>query len=158
MEDTKEATENGSEARETANIFDKSFKRLMRLSNRAIVLFINGLFDTGYSPESSVGYLSTETISDNLNRIISDVVISITEPDGEVHYYLVEAQIGDDEQMALRVFNYVYAEGLKHKTMDDDGIITIRLPEAKVIYWETNHPKNARQGYIEGDFTEESDP
>jgi hypothetical protein len=41
---------------EPIHIFDLIFKRLMRLSNRASVQFINGLFDTAYPVDSTVDY------------------------------------------------------------------------------------------------------
>jgi hypothetical protein len=37
--------------RETAQIFDRIFKQLMRLSNATIIQFINGLFGVVYRPE-----------------------------------------------------------------------------------------------------------
>lgn len=44
------------------------FKRLMRLSSKAIVQFINGLFDTAYPVDSTVDYPSTETVTEDLTH------------------------------------------------------------------------------------------
>ena len=117
---------------EPIHIFDLVFKRLMRLSSGAIVQFINGLFDTAYPVDSTVEYPSTETVTDDLTHVVSDMLILI----GGKHLYHIEAQINNDENMALRVFNYGYLEGLKRKTIEDD-LITIPFPAAKIIYWET---------------------
>ncbi|GHV75086.1 hypothetical protein AGMMS49940_23880 [Spirochaetia bacterium] len=119
---------------EPAHIYDLIFKRLMRLSQGAIVQFINGLFNTDYPVDSRVDYPSTETITDDLTHVVSDMLILI----GGEHLYHIEAQINNDENMALRVFNYGYLEGLKRKTVED-ALITIPFPDARIIYWETTH-------------------
>jgi hypothetical protein len=118
---------------EPKHIFDLCFKRLLHLSSGAIVHFINGLFETDYPQDSTVTYPSTETITDSLKRVVSDIVIEINKKDR----YLIEAQIGDDENMAVRIFQYTYLSGLKGAVADKEGVITITLPRAKVIYWET---------------------
>jgi predicted transposase/invertase (TIGR01784 family) len=59
---------------------------------------------------------------------------------GGVYTYLIEAQIGDDENIALRVFEYGMAEGLRARKMSGEKNaerITVKFPEARIIYWET---------------------
>ena len=119
--------------RTTAALFDLTFKNLIKLSSPAIVRFINGLFGTDYPPDSTVDYPSTESVSNKLKKLMSDTIIVIN---GK-HVYHVEAEISDeDENMAVRVFEYGYAEGLRTKAIEDDMVI-IKFPNAKVIFWET---------------------
>jgi hypothetical protein len=52
--------ERGGEAmseRETIQLFDRTLKRLLNASNRAIVHFVNGLSGTRYPPDSTVDHL-----------------------------------------------------------------------------------------------------
>jgi hypothetical protein len=116
------------------NIFDLIFKRVMRLSKHAVIGFINSLFNANHPPDASITYLSTETVTNKLKHIISDIIIAIN----GIYSYLIEVQIKNDGEMALRVFEYAYFAAVKHKTVDDTGAITIRLPQAKVIYLEGN--------------------
>jgi predicted transposase/invertase (TIGR01784 family) len=106
------------------------FKQLLRLSNRAIVSFINGLFGTKYPPDSPVEYLSTETVSKKLRHLMSDTRLKVNND-----IYIVEAQISFDGEMAIRVFEYGYYSGLGEKTFEDT-IRTITIPPARIIYWE----------------------
>ncbi|GHU51481.1 hypothetical protein FACS1894200_11700 [Spirochaetia bacterium] len=113
------------------NIFDLIFKRLMHASKIAVISFINGLFNANHSFDEELVYLSTETVTDELGRTISDIIIAVG-----VKPYLIEAQIENDGNMAVRIFQYVYADALKRKKADKDGGITITFPAAKVLYWE----------------------
>jgi predicted transposase/invertase (TIGR01784 family) len=114
--------------RRTAQIFDRIFKRLMHLSPAAVVHFINGLFGTGYPPDSGVSYLETETVSRKLRRLHSDILLMIGG-----HAYHVEAQTGDDAEMIIRVFEYAFAAGLRAKTVSGNRI-TVNFPASRVIY------------------------
>jgi hypothetical protein len=53
------------------------------------------------------------------------------------HSFLIEAQIEHDANMALRVFEYGFWEGVRAKTVTDK-VITLRFPQVRVIYWETS--------------------
>ncbi|MDR2485500.1 MAG: hypothetical protein LBD55_08900 [Treponema sp.] len=77
----------------------------------SLIHIINGLFGTGHSPSAGLEYLSAEHITGTLKQCIGDILISIN---GK-YKYLIEAQMSDDEDMALRIFNYSYLEGLKTK-------------------------------------------
>jgi hypothetical protein len=116
--------------RATAHVFDLLFKRLLHLSNRAVVSFINGLFGTKYPRSSTVEYLSTETVSKKLRRLMSDTRLRIND-----ETYLVEAQISFDGDMMIRCFEYGYYSGLVEKTFEGP-IRTIKIPSARIIYWE----------------------
>jgi hypothetical protein len=115
-------------------VFDLLFKQLLHLSTRAIVSFINGLFGTKYPPDSTVEYLSTETVSKKLRPLMSDIRLRINNDT-----YIIEAQISFDGEMMIRVFEYGYYSGLSEKTFEDtiEGTIrTIKIPPARIIYWE----------------------
>jgi hypothetical protein len=120
--------------RETPHIFDLIFKQLMHLSNAAVINFINGLFGTEHPLDSKVEYPNTEYVSKKLRRIVSDIVVVI----GGVHVFHIEAEIGDDENIVIRVFEYGFMEGLRAKTVSKDGsVISMKFPSARIIYWET---------------------
>lgn len=86
-------------------IYDKIFKKILTLSSTAIVNLINGLFDTHYSPDSSITYNWTEFEDDTLRRILADTIITINGRDS----YHLEAQMTKDESIIFRVFDYGYA-------------------------------------------------
>jgi hypothetical protein len=118
--------------RETQHLFDLMFKRLMHLSSVAIVHFINGLFGTNHSPDSTVDYPKTESVTRTLGHIISDILIVIS----KTFIYHLEAQIDNDENIALRVFEYGWQAGLRGKAVLDN-VITVKFPSPMVLYWET---------------------
>jgi hypothetical protein len=108
-------------------------KQLIRLSNAAVIQFINGLFGTNHPLDSTVEYPNTETVSRKLRKIMSDTVIII----GGLHAYHIEGEI-DNDNVALKVFEYGFAEGLRTQSIAEDNVRTIRFPQARVIYWETS--------------------
>jgi hypothetical protein len=118
--------------RNTAQIFDRVFKRLIRSSGPAVIHLINGLFDTRYPPDSPVEYPGGEYVNKKLRALYSDMVIVIN----GVHVYQMEAQISDDAEIALRVFEYGFQEGQRTKTVQGN-VITIPFPQAKILYWES---------------------
>jgi hypothetical protein len=111
-------------------VFDLLIKRLLHLSNRAVVSFINGLFGTKYPRDSTVEYLSTETVSKKLRPLMSDTRIRVNDDT-----YLIEAQISFDGDMMIRCFEYSYYSGLVEKTFEG-SVRTIKIPAARIIYWE----------------------
>jgi hypothetical protein len=47
--------------------------------------------------------------------------------------------LSGDADVAVRVFEYGFREGLRTKTVtDDDNVIEVRFPDARIIYWETS--------------------
>jgi hypothetical protein len=66
-------------------IFDRTFKRLLRLSSGAVILFINALFGTKHPVTAKVEYLSTEHITDKLDYWVGDVLLLV---DGRHKYWL----------------------------------------------------------------------
>jgi transcriptional regulator NrdR family protein len=106
-------------------------------SHEAIITFVNALFKTSHPANSRVEFPNTVTVTSDLKQIISDIEILIN---GKHHYHM-EAQVDNDLNIALRMFEYGYQRGLKSRTADKSGVITVRLPKARVLYWETT--KNA---------------
>ena len=131
IETTKESVEKNTQeiARDKPNyfynIFDKSFKRIMNLSSKAVVNLINGLYGTDYDINSNVTYLSTEVVSYNYKDMISDAMIKIE--NGGV--YNMEAQMYKDENIVFRVFGYGYMNATQNKAEN-----TLKFPEPKIIY------------------------
>ena len=125
--------------RETAQLFDLMFKYILKeASPGAIVHFINGLFNRDYPQDCSVTFTATESVtnqSQKMEKIQSDIILVLN---GDT--FLIEAQIGDDETIALRVFQYGFAHARQSKYIsEDERIITLVMPEVRIIYWETTH-------------------
>jgi len=114
---------------DTNQLFDKIIKRAMRLSGRAIVNFINGLFDKNFPVDSRVTYYSTENITDKFEKNVSDVIITIN----DTEKFLVESQSRNDNEMVVRVFDYSYYDAIKNKDAQD-GEIILKFANPKVIY------------------------
>ena len=105
----------------------------MRLSSPAVIRLINGVFGTSHPLTAEVEYLSTEHITGSLQQSIGDMLIRGGHDDASK--YLTEAQADDDGDMAFRIWNYSYLEGLRTRTTE--GHITgIKLVPAVVIYLE----------------------
>ena len=85
--------------RETPQIFDLILKRMLHLSGPAVVQFINGLFGTDHPLDSVADYPNTESVSEKLRRLSSDMIVIINGS----HVYHLEAEIGEDENIVVRV-------------------------------------------------------
>jgi hypothetical protein len=122
----------GRSARRTSpHIFDRIFRELLHLSNRAIISFINGLFQTRYPLDSAVEALSTQTVDEGLRLRTSDTMLLIN----GVTYH-IEVQTTFRTSMTIRVFEYGLAHGVGKKTLDG-GIRTIVFPQPRIIYLTT---------------------
>ena len=110
-------------------IYDKIFKKIITLSSVAVTNLINGLFDTDYSPDSTIEYNWTEFHSDNLKHILADTILTIN----GCHYYHMEAQMEKDEDIVFRVFEYGFGHASRHRE-NINGQYTLRFPEPKIIY------------------------
>jgi hypothetical protein len=112
-------------------LFDRLFKELLRLSDTAVINFINGLFGEDHPLSSTVERSNTEFIKANGEKIVGDMILVI----GGAYSYLIETQIADDKSMAVRVFEYGFLQG-KYKLNYRNNRIILRFPKARVIYWE----------------------
>jgi hypothetical protein len=135
--------------RRTAQLFDLMFKSIIKdASHPAIVHLINGIYNKNYPLNTtSVKIEPTEFIkeypkSGKLEKIVTDIVITLYS-NGIKDTYLMEAQIDDDIEMSLRVFNYSLFFALENKTVSGDGSsMQIDMPAPVVIYWETSKTKD----------------
>lgn len=125
------------------NTFDKTFKRIMNLSSRAVVNLINGLYGKDYDVNSKVTYLSTEGVSDNYKDMRSDVMIKIENGD----IYHMEAQMYKDENIVFRVFGYGYMNALQSKEEN-----TLKFPEPKIIYLYSENDDIPKELELKLDF------
>jgi len=107
----------------------------MSLSPHAVIRFLNSLFEKSLPLDSSVTYLETETVDDDMKKMIADTVLTVTVPDGTVEKFQIEVQIDNDESIVVRIFRYGLADALKYRT-SCDGKITLRLPQPRIIYLE----------------------
>ncbi|MDD3368205.1 MAG: hypothetical protein PHP50_04840 [Lachnospiraceae bacterium] len=117
---------NQKEQKTVHQIYDKILKRILSLSNLAIINLINGLFGTNHPLDSTVSFPRSKFTSITLTGRFADVLIVIAE---KYHYHL-EAQTVYDGMIVLRVFEYgaLYAiDGAKNGE-------AIRFPEPVVIY------------------------
>ena len=116
----------------TVQIFDKIFKRILTLSNVAVVNFINGIFGKNFLKGSKVTYNWTESVKNNLEKTIADTIITVN----NTEKFHIEVQI-HNESIAIRVFDYGYQDALKYRKIEDDRII-LEFPQSKVIFLEHN--------------------
>ena len=112
----------------TDHIFDRIFKKILTLSNVAIINLINGLFKTNYPLDSEVTYTWTEFIKeDRLERRLADTILTINHK----YAYHLEAQITKDKAIVFRVFEYSFLHAIREC---DVATGELRFPEPVVIY------------------------
>lgn len=108
------------------HIFDKVLKKTLTLSSIAVIRFINGSFGTNHPLDSNITYNWTEGYDDDLNKTIADGILTIN---GRLSYHF-EAQIGPDEEMQFRVFEYGYRHALRERNSKN----VLKFPEPLIIY------------------------
>jgi hypothetical protein len=130
-DEDKDKGDNKPSERGAHQIFDRIFKRLMNLSPPVIVQFINGLFGEDYPIDSSITFLSTEYVTESLERFIADMRVEVAKRGR----YLLEIQMSGDAEMALRVFNYEYLDAVRNRIVDQN-VIKLDFSRCIVIYLE----------------------
>ena len=115
--------------KEIYQIYDKAFKRILTLSDKAVINFINGLFGTEYPTNSKITYNWTEHEDKDLKRTLSDSILTINDRD----IYHIEAQITEDEEIVFRVFEYGFGHAYKNRTYEN-GNETMIFPRPCIIY------------------------
>ena len=136
-------------SRKTQKLFDRSIKFIMaKASQPAIVHLINGIYKKSYPPDTAVEvrkpreYIAENPETGELGEIFTDMVV-ILSCEGRKDTYLIEAQIKDDMEICLRVFNYSVQIALEGKAVSADGTrMQIEMPAPAVIYWETSKTKD----------------
>ena len=99
----------------------------------AVINFINGIFNKNFPTDSKITYNWTENIKNSLEKTIADTIITINDTE-KIH---AEAQINNDNTVALRVFDYGYQDALKYKKTENDRLI-LKFPQSKIIFLEHN--------------------
>ena len=108
-------------------IYDKMFKKILTLSQKAVINMINGLFNANHPLDSEITYHWTETIDDQLKKTLADTIITIN---GR-HSYHIEAQMYTDEDIVMRVFEYGFGHSIKYSR--DSNVL--KFPTPKIIYF-----------------------
>jgi len=131
-------------SRRTAQLFDLMFKSIIKdASPSAVVHLINGIYKKNYPLDTQVTIEPNELIKEHpksgkLEKIVSDIIITLHCLDRK-DTFIMEAQIDDDLEMMLRIFNYSALVALEKRTISDDGsYMKIVMPSPAVIYWETS--------------------
>ena len=89
-------------AEEAHDIYDRMFKRILTLSGKVVVRFINGLFQTDYPENSKITYHWTEFEDDSLKKTLADAILTVNDTD----FFHIEAQMDKDSDIVLRMMNY----------------------------------------------------
>ena len=115
--------------KEIHHIYDKAFKRILTLSDKAVINLINGLFGTDYPTDSKITYNWTEHEDKELKRTLSDSILTINGRD----IYHMEAQMTEDEEIVFRVFEYGFGHAYKNRIFEN-GMETMIFPRPCIVY------------------------
>ena len=115
--------------KEIHQIFDKAFKRILTLSDKALINLINGLFGTDYPTDSKITYNWTEHEDKELKRTLSDSILTIDNKDS----YHIEAQMTEDEEIVFRVFEYGFGHAYKNRIIESCGESMV-FPQPCIVY------------------------
>ena len=115
--------------KEIHQIFDKAFKRILTLSDKAVINLINGLFGTEYPTDSKITYNWTEHEDKELKRTLSDSILTINNKDS----YHIEAQMTEDEEIVFRVFEYGFGHAYKNRIIESCGESMV-FPQPCIVY------------------------
>ncbi|GBU23608.1 hypothetical protein R83H12_00224 [Fibrobacteria bacterium R8-3-H12] len=135
-------------SRRTAQLFDLMFKSIIKdASSSAVVHLINGIYKKNYPLDTQITIEPNELIKENpksgkMEKIVSDIIITL-HSENKKDTFLLEAQIDDDLEMILRIFNYSTLIALDKKIVSADGsYMKIEMPSPAGIYWETSKTKD----------------
>jgi len=135
-------------SRRTAQLFDLMFKSIIKdASSSAVVHLINGIYKKNYPLDTPVTIEPNELIKEHpksgeLGKIVSDIIITL-HSGGRKDTFIMEAQIDDDLEMILRIFNYSALVAFEKRNVSDDGsCMEIEMPLPAIIYWETSKTKD----------------
>jgi len=118
-----------------SQIFDKILKRiLLSLSGASIVAFINGMFSESFPLDSEITYNYTENLDSKLKRTVADIIITLKTKD-RIRRFHLEGQINDDNTIVIRVFEYGFADALRHQTVHNNKI-SLPFPTPVIIFLE----------------------
>lgn len=112
--------------KEYHDIYDRIAKRCLTLSNRAIIRFINGVYGTDHSLDSTVTYNWTEHTDKELKRTLADTIITIN---GKFGYH-TEFQMEVGGSISFRILEYGFHHAMKQR---GEGNV-LEFPEPVLIY------------------------
>ena len=115
--------------KEIHQIYDKAFKRILTLSDKAVIHLINGLFGTDYPTDSMITYNWTEHENKELKKTLSDSILTIN----GTNSYHIEAQMTEDEEIVFRVFEYGFGHSYKNRIVGDAGE-SLEFPQPCILY------------------------
>lgn len=119
------------------DIFDRMFKRLLTLSSKTEIRFLNGLFGTDYPDDSRLTYNWTEFEDDKMRKILADTIVTVNDKDS----FHIEAEMSD-QSIILRVLEYGFSHTLRtmQRIMDPETgeeAYTVTFPRQAVIYLDS---------------------
>lgn len=124
------------------HIYDRIVKRILTLSDKAVINLINGLFGTNHPINSKITYNWTEYEDKDLKRILADSILTINERD----IYHIEAQMTEDEEIVFRVFEYGFGHAYQNRILEKGGE-TLVFPEPRVIYLDEGRKEKVQDEY-----------
>ncbi len=127
---------------EIYQIYDKTFKRILTLSGKAVINLINGLFDTDYPTDSIITYNWTEHEDTELKRTLADTILTINSCDS----YHIEAQMTEDDEIVFRVFEYGFGHAFKHR-ITEKGKERIVFPKPCILYLDEGNKERIPDVY-----------
>ncbi|MBS7303193.1 MAG: hypothetical protein KIG50_03545 [Lachnospiraceae bacterium] len=123
-------------------IYDSTFKRILTLSDKAVINLINGLFGTEHPTDSKITYNWTEYENKDLKRILADSILTINDRD----IYHIEAQMTEDEEIVFRIFEYGFGHAYQNRIMEKDGE-TLIFPQPCVLYLDEGRKEKIQDEY-----------
>ena len=120
------------------DIYDRMFKRIEHLSSKAVIAFINGVFNKDYPPDSTITYNNAEFIDHALNKVVADKIMTINGTDS----FHMEATMYDDDEIVVRFMEYGFQHAITSlsqlRLTDKHSPCIITYPEQLLIYLDTD--------------------
>jgi hypothetical protein len=115
------------------------FKMAFRLSDKLVLMMLSSLFEDDYDwKEVTVEYGNTEFIGDHLERLYSDLEITVN-AGNLIRNYHIEFQTQNDRSMVIRMFRYGFEKSRElFKTIEGRSRIRLEFPKQLVIFLEEN--------------------
>lgn len=115
---------------------DQIVKSLFEVSSKAMIGVINECFHKNYeADEVVIEKHDPNFIKENLDyeAIEADVILKIN----DVKYH-IEFQTRNDKTMEIRMFEYAFYIAKQDAKVEEDGIMTLHIPNQAVIFIEEN--------------------
>lgn len=110
--------------------YDGIAKNLLdTMDDESLILFINFTFSRKFETNAVVSRMATETSTSDLKQKRCDYFISINN-----ELFLIEIQSYDDDEMAMRVFDYGIRGAVLHgKRTENKGVVELTVPKPVVL-------------------------